>query len=118
MCFVYLGSLDNSKSIGTNNLIKEFAQIVTSPEDILFKYGFIEKIDESLNDLDQKDTNDDISKEYLDIFKLITKNPMDINDIIKISNTDLKTVISKLTILELEGKVKKIAGNRYIKGDE
>ena len=118
MCFVYLGSLDNSKSTGTNNLIKEFAQIVTSPEDILLKYGFIQKIDEPLNDLNQKYTNDDIPKEYLDIFNLITKNPMDINDIVKISNTDLKTVISKLTMLELEGKVKKIAGNRYIKGDE
>ena len=38
MCFAFHGNLGNSKSIGTNNLIKEFAEIVTSPDDILKKY--------------------------------------------------------------------------------
>ena len=118
MCFVYLGSLDNSKSVGTNNLIKEFAQIVTSPEDILLKYGFIEELSEPLNNSDELYNNNEIPKEYLDIYNLITQNPIDINEIVKKSNMDLKTAISKLTILELEGKIKKVAGNRYKKGDE
>ena len=44
--------------------------------------------------------------EYLDIYKLITNNPIDINDIVKRANIDLKTAMSKLTMLELEGKIK------------
>jgi len=118
MYFVFLGSLDNSKSVGTNNLIKEFAQIVTRPEDILLKYGLIEELTERKEDIEKKDIKPDIPNEYLDIYKLITNNPIDINDIVKRGNIDLKTAMSKLTILELEGKIKKVAGNRYIKGDD
>ena len=64
MFFAFPGSLDNNKSIGTNNLIKEFAQIVTEPKDILKKYGLINtkqteiKIDETL----------DLPDEYRDIY--------------------------------------------------
>ena len=115
MCFAYLGSLDHSKSIGTNNLIKEFAHIVTTPEDILLKYGFIEELKQDLKKFDIKQ---DVSKEFLDIYKLITDRPMDINDIAKKGNIDLKTAMSKLMMLELEGKIKKVSGNSYIKGDE
>ena len=118
MCFVFLGSLDNPKSVGTNNLIKEFAQIVTTPEDILLHYGLIEKINENIDDMNYINKIDNIPKEYLDIYNLITKKPVDINEIAIKSKLDLKTVMSKLIMLELEGKIKKVAGNRYIKGDE
>ena len=43
--FVSLGNLSNSKSVGTNNLIKEFAFITTEPEDILSYFGFIKPIE-------------------------------------------------------------------------
>ena len=117
MFFVFLGNLGNSKSLGTNNLIKEFAHIVTTPEDILVKYGFLEPCKDYMDKA--KDTNkvDNIPKEYVDIFKVITEEPIDIDDIIHKTKLDLKTLISRLTMLELEGKIKKVAGNRYVKGD-
>lgn len=118
MYFAFLGSLDNPKSVGTNNLIKEFAQIVTTPEDILLHYGLIEKTNENLDDINHINKIDNVPKEYIDIYTLITKKPIDINEIAKKSKLDLKSVMSKLIMLELEGKIKKIAGNRYIKGDE
>ena len=116
MFFVFRGSLDNQKSVGTNNLIKEFAQIVTTPEDILLKYGYIEPFENM--PIISKDLNieNDIPEEYIDIYKVITEEPLDINGIAKKSNKDLKTVMSKLTMLELEGKIKKVAGNRYLRG--
>ena len=112
---VFHGSLDNNKSIGTNNLIKEFAQIVTEPEDILKKYGFIKNneedkvmvIDESL----------DISEEYRDIYKIVKNIPIEIDEIARQSKISLKEVMQKLTMLELEGKIKKISGNRYVRGE-
>ena len=111
--FAFHGSLDNNKSTGTNNLIKEFAQIVTEPNDILKKYGLINikqtelKIDETL----------DIPVEYRDIYKAITKKPIELDDIVRKTCIDLKEVMQKLTMLELEGKIKKISGNRYIRGE-
>ncbi len=111
MFFVFLGSLDNNKSIGTNNLIKEFAQLVTEPKDILKKYGLIGteqnkcQIDETLN----------IPEEYREIYKIITEKPIEINEIARKLEQDLKEVMQKLTMLELEGKIKKISGNRYIR---
>lgn len=116
--FVFHGNLGNSKSIGTNNLIKEFAEIVTSPDDILKKYGIIEKIEENVNI--EKNINDeyDIPKEYIEVYRVITKEPIDVNQILKIIKINLKDLMIKLTMLELNGKIKKIAGNRYIRGDD
>ena len=117
MYFVFRGNLGNSKSVGTNNLIKEFAEIVTSPEDILMKYGIIEKTDEIASI--EENTNDeyDIPKEYIDVYRVITQDPIDANQILKILKINLKDLIIKLTMLELSGKIKKIAGNRYVRGD-
>ena len=43
-------------------------------------------------------------------------NNISINDIVKLSHRSLKEVMAKLTILELEGKIQKISGNRYKRG--
>ena len=61
---------------------------------------------------------ENIPIELLNIYKIINKKPIDVNEIIKKSSLDLKSVMSKLIMLELDGKIKKIAGNRYIRGDE
>lgn len=110
--FVSHGSLDNNKSIGTNNLIKEFAQIVTEPEDILEKYGLIDTKQSML----QINEILDVPEEYREIYKIITEKPIEIDEIVRKLNQDLKEVMQKLTMLELEGKIKKISGNRYIRG--
>ena len=118
MCFVFRGNLENSKSVGTNNLIKEFAEIVTSPDDILMKYGIIEKTDETVNIEVNINDEGNIPKEYIDVYRVITKEPIEINQILKILKINLKDLMIKLTMLELSGKIKKIAGNRYVRGDD
>ena len=42
---------------------------------------------------------------------------MEINQILKLIKIDLKDLMTKLTMLELSGKIKKISGNRYVRGD-
>ena len=119
--FCIPGSLDNPKSIGTNNLIKEFAKIVTEPEDILLKYNLlnkksnIEKVEKNKEEKDSNESLSNISKEFIKIYKAIEKKPTDIYDIVRKSETSFKEVTLKLTILEIEGKIKKVSGNRYIK---
>ncbi len=111
--FCIPGSLDNPKSIGTNNLIKEFAKIVTSPKDVINNYNFLHKIEVNSNTL----VEEQIPEEYKKIYSLITDIPININDIAKKSLLELREVSSKLTILELDGKVVKLPGNMYIRGD-
>ena len=111
--FCIPGSLDNPKSIGTNNLIKEFAKIVTSPKDVINNYNFLHKIEFNSNTL----VEEQIPEEYKKIYSLITDIPININDIAKKSLLELREVSSKLTMLELDGKVVKLPGNMYIRGD-
>lgn len=101
--------------MGTNNLIKEFASITTEPADVLSFLGVTNK-----NDIEQNQirVEDMLPNDLAYIFKHIDKNPIDINEIAIKCNLDLKSVMSKLTMLELDGKIKKIAGNRYVRGDE
>lgn len=118
MCFVYLGSLDNIKSVGTNKLIQEFAKLVMSPEDITKNYKFLhkkrnrKKSNKCEHHKEQVITNC-IQDEYKNIYNIIGTNLLEINDIVKLSNESMQDVMSKLTLLELEGKVEKVAGNRY-----
>lgn len=111
--FCIPGSLDNPKSIGTNNLIKEFAKIVTSPKDVINNYNFLHKIEVNSNTL----VEEQIPEGYKKIYSLITDIPININDIAKKSLLELREVSSKLTMLELDGKVVKLPGNMYIRGD-
>ena len=111
--FCIPGSLDNPKSIGTNNLIKEFAKIVISPKDVINNYNFLHKIEVNSNTL----VKEQIPEEYKKIYSLITDIPININDIAKKSLLELREVSSKLTMLELDGKVVKLPGNMYIRGD-
>ena len=106
------GSLDNPKSIGTNKLIKEFAKIALSPNDVLENYKFLHKKDKIITTNIQS-----MPKEYEEIYENITDIPISTNEIAKKINADLKEIISKLTMLELDGKIRKIAGDRYIRSE-
>ena len=114
MFFVYRGSLDNPKSVGTNVLIKEGAKIVTLPQDIIENYTFLRK----LPDVERKiriDEDHVIEEEYKVIYNVLSEDAKDVNEIAKKSELPLNEVISKLTMLELDGKVKKLPGNKYKK---
>ncbi len=106
--FCIPGSLDNPKSIGTNKLIKDFAKLVTSPEDIIKNYEFLHKIE--LEKPEEKE-------EENEILKLIKEDPINIDDIVKLSNKNIKEIISEITILELDGKIERLPGNMYIRGE-
>lgn len=111
--FCIPGSLDNPKSIGTNNLIKEFAKIAISPEDIINNYNFLHKKEVTQNILNVEE----VPKEYREIYSLITEVPININEITKKCHLELKEVSSRLTMLELDEKIVKLPGNMYIRGD-
>lgn len=112
MFFVYLGSLDNIKSIGTNTLIKNGAKLALTPEDIVINYDFLHRIEKnSLNPVYEND----IAKEYKQLYTVITAEPIELDEIIKKCRLPIEDVISKLTALELDGKILKLPGNRFVR---
>ena len=111
--FCIPGSLDNPKSVGTNELIKDFAKMVTEPKDIIKNYPFLHRRKVKKKDLKKMHEVEDMPEAYRNIYQIITETPIDSNDIVKLTHMSLKDIMPKLTILELEGKIKKVAGNRY-----
>lgn len=110
--FCIPGSLDNIKSLGTNILIQKGYKMAISPNDIISNYNFLERKKERKKNKVKKEQ---VPKEYKDLYCIIDDEPKDIDYIMKKTKINLSELMVKLTMLELEGKIKKVAGNRYIK---
>ena len=109
------GSLDNPKSKGTNNLLKEIAKIATDPQDIIQNYDFLHKVEDRIQEYNQEN---ELDENLRSIYKIITNNPIDINTIAKKSNFSTKDVMQKLTMLELQGMIKRTSGGRYVRKED
>lgn len=103
------GNIFSEQSKGTNKLISEGAKIVTSATDILEDlHGIIkfelDSINEAHLDGDEKIVFDTISTSPISIYEISFKSGLPINKL-----------NSVLTILELEGYIKKLAGDNFIR---
>lgn len=131
------GNLENSRSIGTNRLIKEGAELVTSPSEILeilknkekYKNKQYNKTSSTKENQNKKITNSkksnkeaknisikktikkEVPKEYEEIYNIIKEKPININSICRISKKTMQEISSILTMLELEGLIENLPGN-------
>lgn len=107
MFTVYHGNLESSKSVGTNELIKKGAKLVTCIDDIVKNYPFL------------KNRKNNVKKVNIgnhgDIYNFIKDKPIEIDELIRVSKKNNQEILSELLMLEIDGKIKKISGNRYIK---
>lgn len=85
----------------TNWLIQNGANLVMEPDDILQYYKFQEDIL--------------VPEEYREIYNLINTQPISANELCKITNKEIPEIMQILFMLELDGYIKCIAGNKYIK---
>ncbi len=98
--------------VGTNRLIMEGAKIVTNVEDIIKEFPFlsykkpIEKEKAIIKEVRKICKN----KEYNEIYKLITQEPISIDEIQQKSNKNITQINHILFMLELEGYIKKVVG--------
>lgn len=104
--FVFLGNLESPKSIGTNRLIQKGAKLITNVQDIICEYSNLEF------DLSKRETI--VSKEYEDIFNILNIEPLSLDEIAKKLKLDISEVIYKITILEIEEKIKRVYGDKFI----
>ena len=107
-----------TNGVGTNNLIKMGAALVTSSKEILQEMGIIsdeiEEIESIENEINKKEENQ-INDEYKEIYNLISYIPKSINYISAKSGLNISDINQKLTILELEGYIKSLPGNNYVR---
>lgn len=103
------GSIYSPTSHGTNELIKRGARVVTSANDI------IETLD--LAQITTYINNKKIIPETPEEEQLVThltKEPMHINDLIRLTKLDTNVINSTLTIMEMKGMVKNLGNMQYI----
>lgn len=109
--FCIPSSLENSKGITPNKLIKEGAFLVTEVEDIINKYPEMKFTKKKLEKY-----NETVKEEYKDIYNCLDyEKIIHINEISKIVKLNIGEVSYKLMMLELEDKIISLPGNNYKK---
>ena len=109
--FCIPSSLENRKGIVTNELIQKGGYLVTKVEDILEKYSdikFVKKVE-------NKEDNKNIEEEFKKIYNVLSDEPIDINNICRVTKLDISEVNYKLMLMELEGIITQLAGKRFIR---
>lgn len=105
---LFHGSLDNRYSVGTNNLIKNGAKLVTGPVDILKNYPEFEN-----KNIEFKDRKN-LKEEFQEIYKvLLFDKYLSLDEIILKTGIATRDVITKITLMELEGIVEQKIGKGY-----
>lgn len=107
--FALPGSLDNTYSYGTNNLIKNGANLVINANDILkeFPEFFMrEKIK-------YKKVKFNVNKDFKEICEVISDGIMTVDNIALITKKPVSEVMQKLTLMELEDIVVYEIGKGY-----
>ena len=102
--FCIPSNLGRKNGVGTNNLIKEGAKLVTDIDDIL-KYLNVKR--------KQEKVERQIPSEYMQIYKAIDDEPTNINVICKKLKTNISQINASLMLMELEGYIKLMPGNNY-----
>lgn len=105
--YVIPSNIDSPTGIGTNNLIRDGADFIIKPSQII--KDFNQK--KSLEKVNSKKIS--IPKEYGSIYHLLEENPMYINEISKKEKKSISELNGILTIMEIEGYITRLDQNQY-----
>lgn len=103
--------VEDIHGIGTNRLIKNGAKIVTSTEDIIKEFKFLQ-YKKPVKESSDLQINKKICKneKYNEIYKLITDKPITVDEIYRNINKNINEINNILLMLELENYIKKEEG--------
>lgn len=95
----------SSTGIGTNRLIQEGATLVTNPKQIIseLKNNEYEHVENKVCNIKNTDTNSILSKEYLEVYKILSDEPIHINKIARKLNKEIYEISPIITMMEIEG---------------
>lgn len=130
------GAPYDTRSTGCNKLLKEGAQLVDTPEDILESFNFSAiqftpkaKEKDEISDLfeyslDKQENNSDIPKQkeetekedkYSKLLSLISASGEDIDELIRAMRLPTEEVLMTIVELELDNKIIRLPGNKVAK---
>ncbi|MFA6383276.1 MAG: DNA-processing protein DprA [Parcubacteria group bacterium] len=107
--FAVPGSIFSPQSIGTHNLIRNGAKIVTGVKDILEELDLDEMQEKTAPIAKIPET-----KEEEIILKILSTDPLHIDNISFRSKLDTSAVSASLSMMEIKGWTKNIGGQNYI----
>jgi len=107
--FAVPGSIFSAQSLGTNDLIKKGAKVVTSIKDILEELNLAENQEKAF--VPAKIPN---NKEEEILLQMLSSDPLHIDNIAKMSKLGTATVASTLAMMEIKGWIRNIGGQNYI----
>ena len=136
-------NIDENKGVGTHELIKKGAILVTSPDEILEELRIhVKNYENSINqecqdkDKDKNKSNtkgqnndkfndrfdenleydlESVDNKYIDIYNLIPYYPVSIEYLARKSDLRISEINQKLTMLELQALIKSLPGNNYVR---
>jgi len=109
--FAVPGSIFNKNSLGTNNLIKMGAKLISRTEDILEEYHL--EVPTTSQTAKTIHFDNPLEKEIYEILE--TGEPLLVDKIIEKVNHKTTEVLISLASLELKGLIKHLEGDRYSK---
>ncbi|MFA5961993.1 MAG: DNA-processing protein DprA [Parcubacteria group bacterium] len=104
------GSIFSPTSIGTNNLIKSGAKMVTCVQDILEEFD----LSQSLTETKQATLKLPENKEEEILLTILSDVPLHIDNIAKQSKLSVSAISATLMMMEIKGWVKNLGGQNYI----
>lgn len=113
--FCIPSSIENSKGIIPNNLIKKGGHLVTEIEDILTCFPdtkFVSRIKKKV------DICIEVPENLRDIYKVLECTPKDSDEIARVLKKPISEVNYKLMLLQLEDKIVELPGKRYVRKTE
>lgn len=111
--FAIPGNINSPLSDGSHNLIKQGAKLVNNYQDILEEIHIV--LSQKADEKEMVKENTSLTEEEKIIYRLITKEPIQIDEIIDTSNLSAGKVSEILLNLELRDLIKEIEGKRFIK---
>lgn len=111
--FAIPGNINSPLSNGSHNLIKQGAKLVNNYQDILEEIHIVLPQKTTEKEMVTKDIS--VTEEEKIIYRIITKEPTQIDEIIGISKLSVSKVSEILLSLELKDLIKEIEGKRFIK---
>lgn len=103
--------ITSPNAVGTNTLIKNGAHLINSAKDILEILN--------LQEIKQFIGNREIlpdSPAEAELLKHLSREPIHVDQLIKLSQLDSPTINATLTMMEMKGKVRNLGGMQYVLG--
>jgi DNA processing protein len=105
--FAIPGSIHSPLSKGCHALIKQGAKLVDGVDDILQELG-----------ISQPKPQDTPAADEKDVFRAVGFGPTTLDDIAERTGLDAATLAARLSRLEIEGRVRSLAGGRYQRAEK